>query len=231
MVLGLAFPGHAAPATARDRRAPAAETRAAVDAAIVSAVLAQLGDAARVRLEELEVRGDLAGAAAIVAVLDPATRLGARVRVPLRSAQGRGRRVRVGEAICVIRAEAPLLEVVAPVARGAAVDASAVRSRVGSLDGLPLLAPVARVGDATARRDLSPGDILLPHDIAVAPAVRTGDPVRLRVRHGTILASVDGIARQDGAIGEEIRILNPSSGRMLRGRVVGPREVEVAHGS
>jgi flagella basal body P-ring formation protein FlgA len=202
-----------------------------VDAAIVFAVRTRLGGAADVRLEGLELRGDLAGATTIVAVLDPATRLGTRVRVPLRSAQGRGRRVRVGEAVCVIRVEAPLLEVVLPVARGAFVGPDAVRPRVGSLDGLPLLAPVTRVVGATARRDLASGDILLPHDISVPPAVRTGDPVRLRVLHGPIQASVDGIARQDGDIGDEIRILNPSSGRVLRGRVVGPREVEISHGT
>jgi flagella basal body P-ring formation protein FlgA len=63
------------------------------------------------------------------------------------------------------------------------------------------------------------------------PAVRSGEVVQLRVTSGSLQISAEGVAAQDGEIGDVIRIVNPSSGRTLRGRVVGPRVVEVQHAS
>ncbi len=59
------------------------------------------------------------------------------------------------------------------------------------------------------------------------PAVRVGQRVRLQVQVGVVRASVEGIARQPGRVGDVVAVHNPTSGRRLRARVLAPGVVEV----
>ncbi len=204
---------------------------AEVEAAIVKAVHSRMGSGVTVEVSDLRVRGDLSEAVAILALPDPGTRTGVRTRVALKGLRARGKGARIGDAECVIRVRASHRVAVGPIARGDVIAAALVERAEGWLDGVFLKPLPLDLEMARAIRDLAPGDVVRSQDVALPPPVRNGQQVRVQVRLGRVRVSAEGVAVQDGSLGEEIRIMNPSSGKVLRGRVVGPREVEVTHGT
>ncbi|MGE3840663.1 MAG: flagellar basal body P-ring formation chaperone FlgA [Vicinamibacterales bacterium] len=202
---------------------------AMVEAAIVQAVRGRVSADAEVSVTELRVRGDFTDVAAIVATVDPRARLGERMRFQLKASRGRARAPRVGEADGVVRAKVTVSEIVQPVSRGEVIAGSAIRSEHAWADGLPLRQLAAHVIGARTLRALEPGDVVLARDVAAALAVRNGEAVQLRLQAGSLLVVLDGVAAQDAAIGETVRVTNPSSGKSLRARVVAPHVVEVQY--
>jgi flagella basal body P-ring formation protein FlgA len=200
-------------------------------AAIIAAVQTRMRTASDIAIDDLQIRGDFTGARAIVAAFDPAARLGDRVRIALKGLRGRSQAVRVGEADCVVRVKTAYYEVVKPVGRGELLDDTSVRRVEDWVSGVPVKPLLDDVSGARTLRALAPGDMVLEHDVVTPPAVRNGEQVRLQIVAGPIVVSADGVAAQDGRVGDEIRIVNPSSGRVLRGRVIGLHAVEVIHGS
>lgn len=81
---------------------------------------------------------------------------------------------------------------------------------------------------AEARRHLAPGRILHARDLAPARLVRRGRPVQLVYSRPGLHLSLQGVAQEDGAAGGAVRVLNPASGREVRGLVTGPDEVTIA---
>lgn len=72
-------------------------------------------------------------------------------------------------------------------------------------------------------RDMPAGTPLRGHDVRRAVLVKQGQSVLLTVTQGngfSITARVDAL--QDGKMGEQIRLKNPESGRILSGVVTGP---------
>lgn len=217
----------AAVAAGQDAGSVAPPAEDLVREAIVHAVRARMGAGVDVALDDLRLRGSFADAAGIVAVLDPSSRLGAPIRVGLKGLRGRGQAARVGEAECRVRVTMSYLEVLAPVARGDVVAAGAVRLVRGAPVDVPMRPlPTDAIG-ARALRPLAPGDPVLHGDIQLPPAVRNGDTVQLRLATSDVVVTLDGVAAQDGRIGDRIRIVNPSSGRALRGTVIARGVIEV----
>ncbi len=213
--------------------APVPAVHAAVEAAIVSAVRSRMGADALVEVGDLAVRGlDEAGEASLlVAVLPPGARLGDRMRIALRVIRGRGRAARVGEADCVIRVRVPHLRPTRAIARGSTLDEADVATELGEV-GRVWIRPLPReAAGSQALRDLAPGEPIEATDLLRPPAVRTGDRVMVVLRTGSLVVRAEAVAAENGRIGEDIRVVNPASGRALRGRLVGPRHVEVSHGS
>lgn len=212
---------------------PVAAAHAGAEAAIVSAVRSRMGADALVEVRDLTVRGlDRAGEAGfLVAVLPPGARLGDRMRVALRAVRGRGRAVRVGEAECVIRVRVPHLRPTRAIARGSTLQEGDVATGLGDV-GRMRIRPLPREATGSqVLRDLAPGEPIAATDLLRPPAVRTGDRVMVVLRTGTLIVRAEAVAAENGRIGEDIRVVNPASGRALRGRLVGPRQVEVSHGS
>ncbi len=89
---------------------------------------------------------------------------------------------------------------------------------VVSLDGL-----VGRV----ARRTLLPGRPVAARSLELPAVIRRGSPVTVSVYLGRMEVSMEGEAMSDGAVGDDIRVLNPTSKRVLFGRVTGHGHVEV----
>ena len=58
-------------------------------------------------------------------------------------------------------------------------------------------------------------------------SVKRGDKVKVRILTGSIHISMSGKAVQNGATGDDIKILNPISGRVIVARVVGPGLTEM----
>lgn len=225
--------GQAVAATPAD-----ADVRAAIEAAI----RARMGETATVVIEELAVRrmpaaGAAGASSALRATPDAGSRVGGPVRFllsePPASAGSRraGARTagprRIGSADVTVRVAAAHVRLVRPVARGAVITAADVVQTVDdlgrvALEPLPLLADV--VG-AAARRDLAVGALVQRHTIAAAPLVRSGDEVTTIVRVGGLEARGRAVSAETATRGEIVRIV--SNRRNLRGRVVGPGEVEI----
>lgn len=89
--------------------------------------------------------------------------------------------------------------------------------------GPQALDPKADLTHVEAVRDLAPGTILRQHDLRVKTLVKRGQMVQILIGQSAgfqISARVE--AQQDGRYGENIKLKNPESGRILSGVVKGP---------
>lgn len=84
----------------------------------------------------------------------------------------------------------------------------------------------ATVGMAL-RRPLQAGDPVRLSQLEAPTVVRRGDQVRLKARTGTITVDTKGTALSDGRVGDQVRVRNDRSERVVRGRVTGPGAVEI----
>jgi flagella basal body P-ring formation protein FlgA len=94
--------------------------------------------------------------------------------------------------------------------------------------------PAEQVVGMAARRNLAPGEVIVSRDLtepkaADAPVlIKARDLVRLTARKGNLVLTVPAAeALQTGREGDFIRVRNPSSGKIVLGRVVAAGEVEV----
>jgi flagella basal body P-ring formation protein FlgA len=71
-----------------------------------------------------------------------------------------------------------------------------------------------------AKRPLKAGQLLRQSDVAVSPAIRKNDLIRLVVQSGQMTLTVQGKALQDAALGQTIRVVNVNTNRQLSGTVV-----------
>lgn len=79
---------------------------------------------------------------------------------------------------------------------------------------------------AEALRDIPAGTVLRSYDLKRALMVRKGQAAMLTVGQGTgFQVTVRVEAQQDGHLGEQIRLKNTESGRLLSGVVTGPNAV------
>lgn len=77
-------------------------------------------------------------------------------------------------------------------------------------------------------RSVQADQVLTPTTISVAATVRKGDHVVISAQGSSINVRMPGEAMSDGALGEQIRVKNQRSGRIIKARVVAPGQVEVA---
>ncbi len=91
-----------------------------------------------------------------------------------------------------------------------------------------LLVSVDDIVGHEATRSLRPGVPLRRGDLRRPLLVAKGSPVTMRVAMGAMVLTAQGRAMQDGARGDFVRVLNPTSRRIVEGRVVGAGLVEVA---
>ena len=86
--------------------------------------------------------------------------------------------------------------------------------------------PEAAVG-ATLKNAVAPGEPIRERNLGKSLIVRRGDVVTMIARQGDLKVTATGQARQDGALGDTISILNINSKKTVTGLVVGPKQVEV----
>jgi flagella basal body P-ring formation protein FlgA len=80
---------------------------------------------------------------------------------------------------------------------------------------------------ATLKTALAAGAPLRERSLAQSFLVRSGDIVILVARQGNLNVTTPGEAKADGALGDIITVMNQSSKKNVRGRIVGPGRVEV----
>lgn len=116
-----------------------------------------------------------------------------------------------------------------PLQRGMRLSATHVRLAEVDTPGMPVnvLEHLSQVLHAEVVRDVRPGTPLRSQDIRPTVLVKRGQLVLMSVGQSTgfqISARVE--AMQDGRYGEQIKLKNQESGRLLSGMVKGPNQVQ-----
>jgi flagella basal body P-ring formation protein FlgA len=205
---------------------------AAVRAAMITAVKAKLQADADVRLDKVKI---VCGpAAAVVAIVEPGSRLGRVMRFTLRSAiaQKAGEAAgSIGYALAEVRASASHIEVGRPVARGSELTVGDLVERDDDLGAVPL-APLPVLIDAVgthAARDLQPGEVVTTTMLRTQPLVRSGQVVRTRATVGRIEVTGSAVAQQSGQRNDRIKLINPESKKTMTGTITSAGEVVIVH--
>lgn len=77
-----------------------------------------------------------------------------------------------------------------------------------------------------ATRALQANQVLSPNNLRAPLAIKRGEQVTIISSGGTVHVRISGEALSDGAIGQQIRVRNSQSQRIIHARVIGPGEVE-----
>ena len=106
-------------------------------------------------------------------------------------------------------------------------DIALLEKDVGNLTQGYLTALDQALGKKLTRTVLA-DQILLPSQLGQAEVIRRGDQVTIHAKSGSVVVRMPGEALSDGAPGQQIRVKNLSSERVIRARVIGAGVVEVA---
>ncbi len=79
-----------------------------------------------------------------------------------------------------------------------------------------------------ASKFIPAGRVITRSDSKKAPLVTRGDMVRILYNRGALSLRVDGVARQDGATGEKIKIMNIDTRKIIYATIVDSTTVAVA---
>ncbi len=112
----------------------------------------------------------------------------------------------------------------------AAADLRIARVRVGSLGGEAVRSAGQAIGFAP-RRPLAKGQPILLADLERPVLVRRGASVSMALAMPGLALTAEGIAMGPAALGERVRVLNPSSKMLVEAEVIGPGEVRVVPGA
>jgi len=115
-----------------------------------------------------------------------------------------------------------------PIARHALLEAEDVRlERREVVAGQGPLRELGAVLGRRAIRALSPGEPILAGMVELPPLVRRGDIVLLTAEGRGLRAMTQGEAREEGKMGQVVRVQNLASGREVYGQVAAERIVRV----
>ena len=142
------------------------------------------------------------------------------------AADGSVRHLRVN---ATIDRETPVLVATRSLSRGEVLAEGDVAAVYRSLRSLPrdtVRRPDAAVGKRVVR-PIPAGDLVRAALLAEVPVVSRGARVMLVAEQGGLRITTPGIAKEDGGAGEMVRVVNSTSGRVVNGRVVDAKTVEV----
>lgn len=116
-----------------------------------------------------------------------------------------------------------------PLARGTILSAQDIDWRerdIGTLNQGYLTEPEQALGSQLTR-PVSIDQVLTPNHLERAPVVRKGDHVVISAGAASLSVRMPGEALEEGAIGQQVRVRNLSSQRIIRARISGPGQVVV----
>lgn len=93
--------------------------------------------------------------------------------------------------------------------------------------GCSAVSPSSPVEGMRARKALRAGEVLCAEDMEPKPPVSRGERVLVHSRAGLVTVVVNGIAEQDGNVGDRLQIRNPESGELYGASVLAEGEVVV----
>lgn len=106
-------------------------------------------------------------------------------------------------------------------------DISMIERDVGLLNQGYLTDPTQVIGKKLTRA-MQSDQVVSPRHLALAEVIRKGDQVVISARSSTVGVRMPGEALSDGGVGEQISVRNLRSNRVVKARVLGPGQVEVA---
>lgn len=141
-----------------------------------------------------------------------------------------GRTVQTRSAVARIKATANVLMAVDAIPQGKALTEqnTKIESRDVTTVKDPILQGPGEDRNWVARRTIQSGSIITASDVALPPAIRTGDSVTLTVKCGSVALRTSAEAKQDGRVGDSIRVKSGVSNEDVRARITGPGAVEIA---
>lgn len=78
-----------------------------------------------------------------------------------------------------------------------------------------------------AKRGIAEGTVLEASRVAPPPVIKAGAPVRVTYRHSNVSVALDGVALNDGATGEVVRVRTPRKTGVVSATVTAPGEAVV----
>ena len=203
-----------------------------VRAALVATLRGRLGPDVTLEFSELTCRLTSDTTMDLTATPEPSARLGGTIRFTLTAAGARGHAMRIGEATALVNGTGPFIRTTRAVSAGHSLTAEDIELRVGPIADMPLkrLPTLAESLGARTNRPLGQHETIVVGSIAPVSLVHVGQHVRITVRSGAVEAVLVGVAEQNGALEQVIRVVNPDSRRVLRARVMAEGEVEVVNG-
>ncbi len=78
-----------------------------------------------------------------------------------------------------------------------------------------------------AKRNLKKGDVLLITSIESVPDIEVGDEVTITFNDGLCAITAPGTSLQTGSAGEQVRVRNEASGKIIYARIVDRKFVSV----
>lgn len=128
--------------------------------------------------------------------------------------------IRHFEDVCVVTRNLEKNEVIQP------IDISVERMETTNLENDVLTSPIA-VMNTRAKRMINANSVLKNSMIEEIPSVNYNDNVVVIVKSNNLSIAASGIARQEGKIGEEIRIQRVGCREYISAKVVGKKTVEI----
>ncbi len=89
------------------------------------------------------------------------------------------------------------------------------------------LEPADIIGLSTLHA-ISPGNAYTPKNVKQRRLVERNHTIKLEINQGGVKVEMMGIAKSNGALNETIKIMNPSSKKIIYGVVTGKDRVEIA---
>lgn len=123
----------------------------------------------------------------------------------------------------------PVVVASRPLARGQRLgkdDLALEKRDLGTLRGKTIQNPTQVLG-YLMRRGVPAGRALHTALLEAPVLVERGRRVRMAVQAQSIDITMTGVALEDGALGETVRVRNPASSRVVEGVVVGPAQVRL----
>ena len=141
-----------------------------------------------------------------------------------------GRTLMTRSAVARVKATANVLMAVDAIPQGQALTEQ--NTKVEQCDVTNIKDPVLQApggdNDWVARRTIQAGKVITALDVALPPAIKSGDTVTVTVKCGSVCLRTSAEAKQDGRIGDSIRVRSDASEDDVRARVVGPGAVEIS---
>ncbi|RMG41550.1 MAG: flagella basal body P-ring formation protein FlgA [Candidatus Dadabacteria bacterium] len=116
-----------------------------------------------------------------------------------------------------------------PINRGAVIskdDVMMARMNVNLIPRDAARDPESIIGLETSK-EISYGEVFRKNKLSIPPVIETGAPVTLTYKSRFFQATATGTAIEDGIVGQEIRVRNNSSRKVVRGTVLEAGLVEV----
>lgn len=132
-----------------------------------------------------------------------------------------------------VTAMLPVVVTRQPISRGDIVTSDMIATEPQDLSGLRSLyyTDPALVVGKEAKRNFAAGSVIFASQVKQPLAVSRGQRVQILARHGAVQISSRGEALENGAIGDQIRIRNLQSERIVYARVEAPGRVATSGGA